>query len=272
MKKFLAATMLLTVLSVQQVFCANVKETIILQPTDTALLFFDDKCFSDKDKFCEGRFYNTDNLSEAKFRKQVDLLAAQLEREINIAYQNSEQIHTKVLTFSELMSEWKATVKANQSLNYYMRVCETEKRFTAFLKERRLDSKPISDIRVRDIQLFLNSFTEYKKIGNMYRLKKDFPKTVSMRELADKKIIEDVRIAYGVAGPVPMRAPSAEAKAKRQPTTRAAVDTFARTVLEDIHPRDSWRAAKDFREHIAVVLARRALTQSIRLAGGELHE
>lgn len=43
MKKFLAATMLLTVLSVQQVFCANVKETIILQPTDTALLFFDER-------------------------------------------------------------------------------------------------------------------------------------------------------------------------------------------------------------------------------------
>ena len=96
--------------------------------------------------------------------------------------------------------------------------------------------------------------------------------SVNVKLSADKKIIEDVRIAYGVAGPVPMRAPSAEAKAKRQPTTRAAVDTFARTVLEDIHPRDSWRAAKDFREHIAVVLARRALTQSIRLAGGELHE
>ena len=96
--------------------------------------------------------------------------------------------------------------------------------------------------------------------------------SVNVKLSADKKIMEDVRIAYGVAGPVPMRAPSAEAKAKRQPTTRAAVDTFARTVLEDIHPRDSWRAAKDFREHIAVVLARRALTQSIRLAGGELHE
>lgn len=143
-----------------------------------------------KTKLYVKRFYNTDNLSEAKFRKQVDLLAAQLEREINIAYQNSEQIYTKVLTFSELMSEWKATVKANQSLNYYMRVCETEKRFTAFLKERKLDDKPISDIRVRDIQLFLNSFSEYKKNGNMYRLKKDFPKTVSMRELADKKIID----------------------------------------------------------------------------------
>lgn len=39
-----------------------------------------------KTKLYVKRFYNTDNLSEAKFRKQVDLLAAQLEREINIAY------------------------------------------------------------------------------------------------------------------------------------------------------------------------------------------
>ena len=84
--------------------------------------------------------------------------------------------------------------------------------------------------------------------------------------------MEDVRIAYGVAGPVPMRAPSAEAKAKGKPTTKAAIREFAQAVLENINPRDSWRAAKDFRQHIAVVLAERALTESIRLAGGEINE
>ena len=39
-----------------------------------------------KTKLYVKRFYNIDNLSAAKFRKQVDMLAAQLEREINIAY------------------------------------------------------------------------------------------------------------------------------------------------------------------------------------------
>jgi xanthine dehydrogenase FAD-binding subunit len=48
------------------------------------------------------------------------------------------------------------------------------------------------------------------------------------------------------------------------------VAAFARAVLSDIHPRDSWRAARAFREHIAVELARRALTKSIELAGGAL--
>lgn len=96
--------------------------------------------------------------------------------------------------------------------------------------------------------------------------------SVNVKLSADKKTMEDVRIAYGVAGPVPMRAPSAEAKAKGKPTTKAAIREFAKAVLEDINPRDSWRAAKDFRQHIAVVLAERALTESIRFAGGEINE
>jgi len=86
----------------------------------------------------------------------------------------------------------------------------------------------------------------------------------------DKGSIARARIAYGVAGPVPMRAPTAEAAAQGKPLTGAAVEEFAQAVLSDIHPRDSWRASKAFREHIAVELARRCLTESIKLAGGEL--
>ena len=96
--------------------------------------------------------------------------------------------------------------------------------------------------------------------------------SVNVKLSADKSTMEDVRIAYGVAGPIPMRAVTAEAYAKGKPTTQAEICAFARTVLEDINPRDSWRAAKDFRQHIAVVLAERALTESIRLAGGVIHE
>lgn len=96
--------------------------------------------------------------------------------------------------------------------------------------------------------------------------------SVNVKLSEDKKIIEDVRIAYGVAGPVPMRAPSAEAVAKGNPVSTKTIKTFAKTVLEDINPRDSWRAAKDFRQHIAVVLAERALKESIRLAGGVIDE
>ena len=96
--------------------------------------------------------------------------------------------------------------------------------------------------------------------------------SVNVKLSEDKKTIKDVRIAYGVAGPVPMRAPSAEQVAKGKPVTKEVVEEFAKAVLEDINPRDSWRAAKDFRQHIAVVLAKRASTESIRLAGGEIDE
>ena len=96
--------------------------------------------------------------------------------------------------------------------------------------------------------------------------------SVNVKLSADKKIIEDARIAYGVAGPVPMRAPFAEQKAKGKPVAKETIQEFAKAVLEDINPRDSWRASKAFRQHIAVVLAERALRESIRLSGGEIDE
>ena len=96
--------------------------------------------------------------------------------------------------------------------------------------------------------------------------------SVNVKLSADKQTMEDVRIAYGVAGPIPMRAATAEGRAKGRPTTAEEIKAFAQTVLEDINPRDSWRAAKEFRQHIAVVMAERALRESIRLAGGVIHE
>ena len=84
----------------------------------------------------------------------------------------------------------------------------------------------------------------------------------------DKKSIARARIAYGVAGPIPMRVPAAEAVAAGKPLTMETADAFAAAVLEDIHPRNSWRASKEFREYIAVEMARRCLIESIKLAGG----
>ena len=70
--------------------------------------------------------------------------------------------------------------------------------------------------------------------------------SVNVRLSPDKKTIERARIAYGVAGPVPMRAPHAEAVANGQPISKALIDAFGLAVLEDINPRDSWRASKAF--------------------------
>ena len=92
--------------------------------------------------------------------------------------------------------------------------------------------------------------------------------SVNVRLSEDKKTIKRARIAYGVAGPVPMRCPSAEAAANGRPTPLETVEKFALAVLEDINPRDSWRASKAFRQHIAVEMAKRCLIESIKRAGG----
>ena len=94
--------------------------------------------------------------------------------------------------------------------------------------------------------------------------------SVNVRLSEDKKTIERCRIAYGVAGPVPMRVPSAEAVANGQKPTEALLEEFSLAVIKDIKPRDSWRASKAFRQHIAVEMAKRALRQSVILAGGEI--
>ena len=92
--------------------------------------------------------------------------------------------------------------------------------------------------------------------------------SVNVRLSPDKKAIARARIAYGVAGPVPMRCPSAEEAAKDKPLTLETAEEFSLAVLKDIHARDSWRASKAFREHIAVEMAKRCLIESIKRAGG----
>ena len=92
--------------------------------------------------------------------------------------------------------------------------------------------------------------------------------SVNVRLSPDKQTIERARIAYGVAGPVPMRCPSAEAAAKDKPLTLMTAEEFSLAVLNDIRARDSWRASKAFREHIAVEMAKRCLIESIKRAGG----
>ena len=94
--------------------------------------------------------------------------------------------------------------------------------------------------------------------------------SVNVRLSPDKKTFERVRIAYGVAAPVPVRAPSAEAAINGKAVTMENAEKFALAVLQDINPRDSWRAGKALRQHVAVELAKRCLIEATRRCGGEL--
>jgi xanthine dehydrogenase FAD-binding subunit len=92
----------------------------------------------------------------------------------------------------------------------------------------------------------------------------------NVRLSKDKALIERARLAYGVAGPVPMRAPSAEAAAAGRPVSEETINAAALAGLADLKPRTSWRATAEFRLHLAEELARRAFRESILRAGGAL--
>lgn len=94
--------------------------------------------------------------------------------------------------------------------------------------------------------------------------------SVNVKLSADKKTIEHARIAYGVAAPVPMRAMSPEAVATGKPVSMETVQAFGEAALQDVNPRTSWRATKEFRLHLAKELAMKALIEAIKLSGGEL--
>ncbi|MDR1250823.1 MAG: xanthine dehydrogenase FAD-binding subunit XdhB [Treponema sp.] len=94
--------------------------------------------------------------------------------------------------------------------------------------------------------------------------------SANVRLSKDKKTIERMRLAYGVAGPVPARAPGAEQAAAGKAAGAATVAAAAKAALDDIHPRTSWRAAKEFRLHLAEELAKRTLTESLKRAGVSL--
>ena len=71
--------------------------------------------------------------------------------------------------------------------------------------------------------------------------------SVNVKLSEDKKQLVDVRIAFGVAGPVPLRCPAAERAAKGKKAIDETYRRFAQEVRQDIHPRDSWRASRAFR-------------------------
>lgn len=81
--------------------------------------------------------------------------------------------------------------------------------------------------------------------------------------------LEDVRITFGVAAPVPYRCKKTEAVLKGMEIGEALYEKIKTLVREEINPRDSWRASKEFRLQIGGEIAARALKETIRLAGGE---
>lgn len=81
-------------------------------------------------------------------------------------------------------------------------------------------------------------------------------------------VLEDLRLAYGVAAPVPIRCKCAEKEAKGRLVSPELLEDIAKAALDDVKPRTSWRASREFRLHIIATLARRVVKQAILNSGG----
>ncbi|GFI61142.1 carbon monoxide dehydrogenase medium chain [Clostridiales bacterium] len=94
--------------------------------------------------------------------------------------------------------------------------------------------------------------------------------SANVRLSSDRKTFENVRIAYGVAAPVPIRASNAEAFLKGKSVNSEIISEFAKKALDDVNPRTSWRASRELRLQLIEELSKRAITKAVKLAGGEL--
>lgn len=83
-------------------------------------------------------------------------------------------------------------------------------------------------------------------------------------------VLGDVRIGYGVAAPTPIRCRNTEKLLKGMRADDPAIyDLIAGHVLEEVNPRDSWRASKAFRIQLISEMAKRALRQAILRGTGK---
>lgn len=92
---------------------------------------------------------------------------------------------------------------------------------------------------------------------------------VSVRLAPDKKHLEDLRLAYGVAAPTPIRCFKTEAAVQGLPLSAELIEKVGQGALSEVNPRTSWRASREFRLQLIEELAKRALKQAIQAAGGE---
>jgi len=87
-------------------------------------------------------------------------------------------------------------------------------------------------------------------------------------KLKGKNVFEDARIGLGVAGPTPIRCQEAEDFAKGKVISLETIAEIGKTAVKAAKARTSWRASKEYREHLVEELTQRALKVAIAKAGG----
>ncbi|MDI6879943.1 MAG: xanthine dehydrogenase FAD-binding subunit XdhB [Desulfitobacteriaceae bacterium] len=87
-------------------------------------------------------------------------------------------------------------------------------------------------------------------------------------KLETGNILAEVKIGLGVAGPTPLRCLEAEAYAAGKAVSMDVLNEVGRLAIRSAKARTSWRASKEYREHLIQELVPRALREAIVQAGG----
>jgi xanthine dehydrogenase FAD-binding subunit len=85
---------------------------------------------------------------------------------------------------------------------------------------------------------------------------------------ADQGRFLDLRVGLGVAAPVPIRCSEAEAYARGREITPGCLREIGRLAVKASSARTSWRASKEYREHLIEILTERAVREAAQRAGG----
>ncbi|XMB67142.1 xanthine dehydrogenase FAD-binding subunit XdhB [Mycoplasmatota bacterium zrk1] len=95
---------------------------------------------------------------------------------------------------------------------------------------------------------------------------------VNCKLSTDKTKLENVRIGFGVGGPIPLRCFETEKNAKDKKLSNELIEEIGKSVLLEVNPRTSWKATKEFRLHLAEELSKRVLKEAIERAGGHIND
>lgn len=86
------------------------------------------------------------------------------------------------------------------------------------------------------------------------------------------KIIEDFRLAFGVAGPTPIRCLQTETLVRGREVDKGLLEDIANNAINECNPRTSWRASREFRLQLIKENSKRATLEAYKKSGGEFNE
>ncbi|OSC04089.1 carbon monoxide dehydrogenase [Escherichia coli] len=86
----------------------------------------------------------------------------------------------------------------------------------------------------------------------------------------DNGNFSELRLAFGVAAPTPIRCQHAEQTAQNAPLNLQTLEAISESVLQDVAPRSSWRASKEFRLHLIQTMTKKVISEAVAAAGGKL--